>query len=208
MNGWQLCSYWQAIRAAGAAGIPVLVRGDSQLESACRPGRGILKRLRCYPSMLRSFDACLAVGRRNADYYRHYGVPETRIYRSAHCVDNDFFARAAAGTRRRRREVRARAGNSSRCRGVHVRRQVDREGAAAARFPRSTPADLPEAYRGVGPHCRRWSDESGGRRLPAHARDPLRDGRFSEPATHRRHIRGGGCAGPAPRHRAKHGDWS
>ena len=23
--------------------------------------------------MLRSFDVCLAVGRRNADYYRHYG---------------------------------------------------------------------------------------------------------------------------------------
>ncbi len=48
VNGWQLCSYWQAIRAAGAAGIPVLVRGDSQLESASRPGRGILKRL-VYP---------------------------------------------------------------------------------------------------------------------------------------------------------------
>lgn len=109
VNGWQLCSYWQAIRAAGAAGIPVLVRGDSQLESTSRPVRGILKRL-VYPHMLRSFDACLAVGRRNADYYRHYGVPAARIYRSAHCVDNDFFARAAADTRRRRHEVRRELG--------------------------------------------------------------------------------------------------
>ena len=109
VNGWQLCSYWQAIRAAGAAGIPVLVRGDSQLESPSRPGRGILKRL-VYPYMLRSFDVCLAVGRRNADYYRHYGVPDGRIHRSPHCVDNDFFARAAAGTRRRRHEVRRELG--------------------------------------------------------------------------------------------------
>jgi glycosyltransferase involved in cell wall biosynthesis len=109
VNGWQLFSYWQAIRAAGADSIPVLVRGDSQLESSSRPFRGLLKRL-VYPRMLRSFDACLAVGRRNADYYRHYGVPDARIHRSAHCVDNDLFARAAADTRRRRDEVRRELG--------------------------------------------------------------------------------------------------
>jgi glycosyltransferase involved in cell wall biosynthesis len=109
VNGWQLFSYWQAIRAAGAAGLPVLVRGDSQLTSSSRPVRGILKRL-VYPRMLRSFDACLAVGRRNADYYRHYGVPDARIYRSAHCVDNGLFARAAADTRRRRHDVRRELG--------------------------------------------------------------------------------------------------
>ena len=109
VNGWQLFSYWQAIRAAGAAGLPVLVRGDSQLASSSRPVRGVLKRL-VYPHMLRSFDACLAVGRRNADYYRYYGVPDARIYRSAHCVDNDFFARSAAETRRRRHEVRRELG--------------------------------------------------------------------------------------------------
>jgi glycosyltransferase involved in cell wall biosynthesis len=109
VNGWQLFSYWQAIRAANAAGIPILVRGDSQLEPSSRSLRGSLKHL-LYPHMLRSFDACLAVGRRNADYYRHYGVPDARIYRSAHCVDNDFFARAAADTRHRRHAVRRELG--------------------------------------------------------------------------------------------------
>jgi glycosyltransferase involved in cell wall biosynthesis len=109
VNGWQLFSYWQAIRAAGAAGIPVLVRGDSQLEPSPPPIRGILKRL-VYPHMLRSFDACLAVGRRNADYYRHYGVPDAHIHRAVHCVDNDFFGQAAADTRRRRPDVRRELG--------------------------------------------------------------------------------------------------
>jgi glycosyltransferase involved in cell wall biosynthesis len=105
VNGWQLFSYWQAIRAAGAAGIPVLVRGDSQLEPSSPAVRRIVKRL-VYPHMLRSFTACLAVGQRNADYYRHYGVPDARIHRSVHCVDNDFFGQAAAETRRHRHHVR------------------------------------------------------------------------------------------------------
>jgi glycosyltransferase involved in cell wall biosynthesis len=109
VNGWQLFSYWQAIRAARGAGIPVLVRGDSQLDPSSSPIRSLLKRL-AYPHMLRSFDVCLAVGRRNADYYRHYGVPDARIHRSVHCVDNDFFAHAAAETRRRRHEVRRELG--------------------------------------------------------------------------------------------------
>ncbi len=109
VNGWQLFSYWQAIRAARAAGIPVLVRGDSQLDARSSPIRSVLRRF-AHPHMLRSFDACLAVGRRNADYYRHYGVPDARIYRSVHCVDNDFFAHAAADTRRRRDQVRGELG--------------------------------------------------------------------------------------------------
>lgn len=109
VNGWQLLAYWQAIRTARRAGIPVLVRGDSQLQAAPRPVRDSLKRL-VYPYLLRSFDACLAVGARNAHYYRHYGVPEGRIYRSVHCVDNDFFAQAAAETRPRRAEVRRELG--------------------------------------------------------------------------------------------------
>jgi glycosyltransferase involved in cell wall biosynthesis len=99
VNGWHLRCYWQAIRAARRAGIPVLVRGDSQLPTARGVLRRAVKRL-AYPRLLRSFDMCLAVGRRNADYYRHYGVPESRIVRSPHCVDNDFFRRGAAEARR------------------------------------------------------------------------------------------------------------
>ena len=99
VNGWHLLSYWQAIRAARRAGIPVLVRGDSQLVTARSRIRRALKRA-TYPRLLRSFDACLAVGRRNADYYRAYGVPPERIGCSPHCVDNDFFTRTAESARR------------------------------------------------------------------------------------------------------------
>ena len=95
VNGWHLLSYWQAIRAAHRAGLPVMVRGDSQLTTARGPLRRFAKQL-AYPRMLRSFDACLAVGERNAEYYRHYHVPAAHIYPAPHCVDMTS-SRAAAG---------------------------------------------------------------------------------------------------------------
>ena len=105
VNGWNLRSYWQAVRAARRTGTPVMVRGDSQLVTE----RGALRRTAkraVYPRLLRSFDAFLTVGRRNEDYYRHYGVAADRLFRSPHCVDNDFFARAAQTARQRPDNIR------------------------------------------------------------------------------------------------------
>jgi glycosyltransferase involved in cell wall biosynthesis len=99
VNGWHLRCYWQAIAAARQSGLPIMVRGDSQLETPRGPMIRAAKRL-AYPRLVRQFDVCLAVGHRNAEYYRCYGVPEDRIVRAPHCVDNDFFRRAAAAARR------------------------------------------------------------------------------------------------------------
>jgi glycosyltransferase involved in cell wall biosynthesis len=109
VNGWQLRSYWQAIRAARRSGTPVMVRGDSQLSTA----RGSMRRTAmrvAYPRLLRSFDAFLTVGRRSEDYYRHYGVADHRMFRSPHCVDNDFFAAAARAARESDAGIRGEAG--------------------------------------------------------------------------------------------------
>jgi glycosyltransferase involved in cell wall biosynthesis len=94
VSGWNLRAYWQAIRAARRAGIPVLVRGDSQLETARGAAQRGAKAL-IYPRMLGLFAACLAVGVRSRRYYEHYGVPAARIFDAPHCVDNAFFATAA-----------------------------------------------------------------------------------------------------------------
>lgn len=98
VNGWQLLSYWQAIRAARRLDVVTMVRGDSQLVTPRSPVRRSAKRL-VFPRLLRVFDAYLAVGERNEAYYRYYGVPASRIFRSPHCVDNEFFARAAGRAR-------------------------------------------------------------------------------------------------------------
>ena len=46
---------------------------------------------RFMPLYLKQFDAFLAIGRANAAFYRHAGVPEDRIVTAAYFVDNERF---------------------------------------------------------------------------------------------------------------------
>jgi glycosyltransferase involved in cell wall biosynthesis len=92
--GWNLLTFWQTIRAAKRIGVPVMVRGDAQPLPASGSARAVIKDA-VYPRLLGAFDMCLCVGRRNLEYYQHYGVPPQRLGRSPHCVDNLFFARTA-----------------------------------------------------------------------------------------------------------------
>lgn len=97
--GWNLKSYWQAVRACRRHGVPVMVRGDSQLGTTRAASRRLVKAL-VYPAMLKQFDACLYVGKRNRDYLLHYGVPTEKLFFSPHCIDNNRFAAAASGSDR------------------------------------------------------------------------------------------------------------
>jgi glycosyltransferase involved in cell wall biosynthesis len=99
--GWHLKGYWQAIRAARQLGIPVLVRGDSHLDTVRGPLKRALKNL-VYPRLLRTFDAALYVGQKSRAYYEHYGVPADRLFFSPHCVDNEWFASRATFEARER----------------------------------------------------------------------------------------------------------
>ncbi len=101
VTGWGVKSYWQAVRACRRRGVPVLIRGDSQLAERRRLPVRLLKEV-VYPRLLRSFDGFCYVGRRNHDYLRHYGLPEDRLFFSPHCVDNDSFAAKAEAERRSR----------------------------------------------------------------------------------------------------------
>ncbi len=92
--GWHLKTFWQGIWAAKRAGIPVMVRGDSQLATP----RSKLKKMGkavVYPIALRVFDAALYVGERSRLYWAHYGYPAGRLVFSPHCIDNDWFAERA-----------------------------------------------------------------------------------------------------------------
>lgn len=97
--GWHVKSLLQGIVAAKLRRLPVLVRGDSQLGLQPSPAKRLAKRL-AYPSLLRAFDAALAVGSRNRAFFRHYHYPEDRIFRSPHAVDNARFASFATAEAR------------------------------------------------------------------------------------------------------------
>jgi glycosyltransferase involved in cell wall biosynthesis len=96
--GWFLRCYWQAERACRRLGVPILVRGDSQLGSQRNLSLQAVKAV-AFSHLLRRFDGYLYVGQRNREYLLHYGAPENRMFFSPHCVDNDAFAVASAAAR-------------------------------------------------------------------------------------------------------------
>jgi glycosyltransferase involved in cell wall biosynthesis len=97
--GWALRSYWQAVRACRRAGVPVFVRGDSQLVSR-RGGAVRFAKALAFRHLLRQFDGYLHVGRRSREYLLHYGARSDRLFFSPHCVDNDAFHTASDVARR------------------------------------------------------------------------------------------------------------
>jgi glycosyltransferase involved in cell wall biosynthesis len=109
VSGWHLKCYWQAVRACRRSGIPVLVRGDSQLGTP----RSLFKRLAkaiLYRGLLRQFDGFLCVGQRNREYLLKYHVPTERLFSARHFVDNEWFAKRAEEARPHRVEMRRRWG--------------------------------------------------------------------------------------------------
>ncbi|MBC7624918.1 MAG: glycosyltransferase family 4 protein [Aeromicrobium sp.] len=97
--GWHLKCFWQAIRACQRRGVPVMVRGDSQLGTPRSLLKQAVKAL-LYPWVIRQFDACLYVGERNREYLAHYGAHADRLFFAPHCVDTKAFAEAAGAVNR------------------------------------------------------------------------------------------------------------
>lgn len=92
--GWHLKSYMQGVLAAKRAGLPVLVRGDSHLDTPRSALKRSVKEL-VNPLFLRLFDRALYVGQKSKAFYEHYRYPASRLFFSPHCIDNDWFAARA-----------------------------------------------------------------------------------------------------------------
>lgn len=107
VSGWHARAYWQAVSACNAAGVPVMVRGDSQLLTDASALKRTAKRA-LYPRLLRRFDVCLSVGTRSEEYFRYYGA--RTVVRAPHFVDNAFFATRAATAAAERSRLRAEFG--------------------------------------------------------------------------------------------------
>lgn len=94
LMGWNLKCFLQALFHAKVIGLPVMVRGDSHLETPRSALKTAIKRM-LYPHFMRQFDVALVVGTRNRAYWAHYGYPAARMFDAPHCVDNAFFASRA-----------------------------------------------------------------------------------------------------------------
>lgn len=99
VTGWHLKAYWQAVRACHRQGVPVMVRGDSQLGTPRSWLKQTVKKL-LYPWVINQFDACLYVGQRNREYLEYYGARASRLFFAPHCVDTLGFSEAAGAADR------------------------------------------------------------------------------------------------------------
>lgn len=86
ITGWHALPLLQALWACMRLGIPRIVRGESN-GFRTRPFRTrMLHRL-----MLSRFDAFLAIGQANRDFYLQYGINPERIFVGNYFIDNQRF---------------------------------------------------------------------------------------------------------------------
>lgn len=107
--GWNLKSYWQAIRVCHDASIPILVRGDSQIGTPRPLITKVLKSV-FYKPIVRQFKGYLIVGERAKEYLLRYGADPRRMFFSPHCVDNERFERDSRMSQDQKLALRKRLG--------------------------------------------------------------------------------------------------
>jgi glycosyltransferase involved in cell wall biosynthesis len=93
--GWFPRGYLQVTSWAKRLKVPLVCRGESNLLSSGSLAKRISK-LFYFPRFFRQFDAFAVIGRRNREFYRHYGVPEEKLYDAPYSVDTQFFENAFA----------------------------------------------------------------------------------------------------------------
>jgi glycosyltransferase involved in cell wall biosynthesis len=110
VHGWAH-PFTQAVwRQARRRNLPILLRGETFL--GCVRG-GKLRRFVhqwIFSRKFREVSAFLAVGTRNAELYRAYGVESRRIFRAPYVVDNLFFQKRCQEAAPHREKLRAELG--------------------------------------------------------------------------------------------------
>jgi len=109
LHGWWGLTSSLVIVTALLCGIPIILHSD---KNSIEPPGGWKRRLRnfVFPFLSRRVAAFLAVGQRNAAFYRSLGAADQKIFFAPLAVDNSFFEEQAAVLRPRREALRLRYG--------------------------------------------------------------------------------------------------
>lgn len=105
INGWYPQAYWQAAFQAHRAGIPVLLRGETNDLRQESWWKEMVKRplLRL---LFQRVSVFLTVGVANRRFYQKYDVADSKLRSAPYCVDNERFSEAAKGLRSQRASLR------------------------------------------------------------------------------------------------------
>ncbi len=94
VHGYAIFTNWLTFLGAWISGTPIFFRGEAQLLRHRSPVRQFLKNLILRP-LFCLFSAFLAVGTKNFEYYRYYGVPKEKIFLVPYVTNEDFFLEKA-----------------------------------------------------------------------------------------------------------------
>lgn len=94
INGYSRASDWIGLLSAWVNRVPVIFRGEADLFKPTTPSRRIVKRL-ILPFLFKRCAAILYSCESNAAFFRHYGVPDEKLFFAPCAVDNEYFQEQA-----------------------------------------------------------------------------------------------------------------
>jgi len=110
VHGYASINALQAILAANALGIPVLLRAESWLADRARSPWKLAIKSAFFKLLSKGIDAVLPIGTQNAAYWTHYFGSSVPQFLMPYAVNNEYFARLAADAAPREQELRAELG--------------------------------------------------------------------------------------------------
>lgn len=94
VQGYTHCSAWLAIFGAWITRTPLILKGDAYLLNKRSRFILFLKNI-ILRFLFRRADAFLGHCSTNSEYYKHYGVPDEKIFFVPYTINNDFFQKKA-----------------------------------------------------------------------------------------------------------------
>jgi len=95
VSGYVFFSNWLAFLGAWLSRTPIVFRGETNLYAPRAVWKQYIKKI-LLTLLFKNISAFLYSCQSNKEYYKHYGVPEKKLFFSPCAVDNDFFAGQAA----------------------------------------------------------------------------------------------------------------
>lgn len=110
VHGYNTLTSLQAITAAHALRVPVMVRAESNLDDRPRSPKTLLAKRMFFGWLRKRVSAALTIGESNTAYWRHYMGVEFPVFPFRYAVDNDFFHRESTRAARTREDFRRELG--------------------------------------------------------------------------------------------------
>jgi glycosyltransferase involved in cell wall biosynthesis len=106
VHGYSSANTMQAMVAAKALGIPVLVRAEPWLADRARGGATLVAKRVFFRLLRELIDGALPIGTLNAAYWRHYLGEDFPLYGMPYAVDNHYFQSRCMEARQGRAALR------------------------------------------------------------------------------------------------------